>query len=98
MSELETEEEQQLVRSSKTESQAEHGVGSLFKVVALFFLIVGFVAGIYLGNEKVSEYRTEFNWATGIIYWISASIFSLFLLGFGVVIQLLHEINSKLKA
>ncbi|MEC0228788.1 hypothetical protein [Paenibacillus alba] len=67
---------------------------SILIAIACIELIVALILGYSAGNEK---YSSSFRWSAAFIWWGSGITSAAFIFGFSQIIQLLHEINSKMK-
>lgn len=76
-------------------------VATALTIIAWVIFIVGFVAGIVLGNEEVvhgtyhTYTTTEFSFAVALIYWCVSLVSGTTFLGFAEIIKLLDAIKKK---
>ncbi|MBO4452756.1 MAG: hypothetical protein J5793_02360 [Clostridia bacterium] len=85
-------------KHTEPEYKEHNTVAIIFKVFAWVVFIVGFIAGIVLGQKEVAgyySYHTEFSFLSALKYWISSFVAGMIYLGFAEIIQLLHDIKGK---
>ena len=74
----------------------ENGVAKTIKIVGILEMLAGFIIGYFLGNEGTG-YSSEMHESV-FIYWVIIGFVSgMLFIGFSEVIQLLHNINEKLR-
>lgn len=73
-----------------------NGIAVVFKILAIVIFIIGFFAGIIMGNQAGESVRnSNFSLPAALIYWGAGFISGMMFMGFGEIIQLLTEIKNK---
>ena len=72
---------------------SDNTVSVVLKVLALFVIVFGVIAGLAYGNKGADE----FSFMSVLSYWIAAAITALFIYAFAEIIQLLQDIKDKIK-
>lgn len=72
-------------------------IASILTFIAWLIFIIGFLAGVILGNVEVGTYysHTEFSFAVALIYWAVSFISGISILAFAEIIKLLNDIKNK---
>lgn len=95
------EEYSEILKYQKQEAKPTNTISTVFKGLALFVFIGGFIAGIALGNVEVTKgyshtyTDTEFSFALALTYWAISFVSGMLILGFAEIIQLLTDIKNK---
>lgn len=97
--EITDEEYKEVKKYSKEENTTEFNpIAMALNVIAWAVFIVGFIAGIVLGNVEIDGYyysHTEFSFVIAFTYWSVALISGTMFLGFAEIIKLLDAIKNK---
>ncbi|OCZ49729.1 hypothetical protein [Dehalobacter sp. TeCB1] len=72
-------------------------IASILKGLGWTTIILGFIIGIVVASNNDSYLNSAPFWLLGLPYWIGGFISGLFMLGFAEIINLLHQINLKMK-
>lgn len=71
-------------------------IANILKILGWCILVVGFVGGIILGQNIYEYGRYEFNYVAMLISWLSCGISAVFFFALAEIIQILHDIRSKI--
>jgi len=69
-------------------------IGEVFNAIGMLIIFIGFVGGIGAGQPGFLS-DSGFNWQLAFIIWSSAFFSGMIFLGFGMIIELLNNINNK---
>lgn len=75
---------------SEDKSPDRSSVATIFYVIAAIIFILGFFAGIGIGNSS-----KHFEFLFAVIAWASAFVSGMIFVGFGKIIELLNKIYNK---
>lgn len=73
-----------------------NGIATVFKVLAIIIFIIGFIAGIVMGNQAgKSVINSNFSLPAALICWAAGFVSAMMFMGFGEIIQLLTDLKNK---
>ncbi|MNP22056.1 hypothetical protein D3C76_1147040 [compost metagenome] len=66
-------------------------ISVLLAWVGIFFIVVGFISGLVLGEDY------ERIWSITFIYWASGVVSGMFFIGLSEIVEQLDRLNKKMK-